>query len=257
MMTEFTRTWCLLAVVAGCARSVAAKAPPEGSSALTLEVMPSLSGSRNATLRTGDEVTSGDGIQVAVKPTVDAHVYVAYCDRSRQLTIFPSDGGIEAKAGMIAYAPAGEAHIILDDQVGPEVLYVIASRKPLDVADPKLAAAISRIRPDASVECGDSFDRVLDKGKPVASNAGTPQHPEPGADQPPQSSAPPPAASQPAVPRPNTAQPRHASRIPPPAELQRGGFIRWGSMGVVSAGGDHDDIVVLRYGFTHVAPRSP
>src|SRR6185503_1645192 len=215
-MTELVRRVYLLVLVCSCARSTPTSAPSPGGSDLTLDVTPSVSGSRGATLRSGDKVASGDGIRVAVKPSLDVRVYVAYCDRNRQLAIFPKDSGIDAKAGVITYVPASDASIILDEQVGREVLYVIASRRSLDVADPELAAAISRAKPDASVECGESLDRVLDKGKstarpapvPVARAAATPLH----------SAAPP--------------------RTPPPAELQRGAFIRWGAVGAVSAGAD-------------------
>ncbi len=270
-MRTFTALGCALALSAGCHRGARSPAPPAGSGDLTLEVTPTLSGSRRAVLRPGDEVVSGDGIQIAVKPAIDAHVYVAYCDRDRRLTIFPRDGSVAARAGTITYIPSEEGHIILDDQVGPEVLYVIASRRPLDVADPDLAAALSRARPDTAAECGEPFDRVIHGDTQRLTEAGASEPPE----RPDEPSASPvaPAAAAPssrlavppvAPPRlaetpPPGASPskRAGSRLPPPVTLERGAFIRWGASGNVSAGGDRNDIVVLRYGFTHVARHAP
>jgi Domain of unknown function (DUF4384) len=231
-MTRARRIGWLLGLVS-CAHRAPPSAPSTASSELTLEVTPSVSGLRHATLRSGDQVVSGDGIQIAVKPTTDAHVYVAYCDRNHQLAIFPSVGSIEAKAGMVTYAPARNANIVLDDQVGPEVLYVIASRRPLDVADPALAAAIARAGQDPRAECGAPFDRALDQGRSAEVHDAPASPAPPGRPRPPHASPP---------------------RVPPPADLQRGGFLRWGAMGTVSADGDRDDIVVLRYAFLHVAP---
>src|SRR6201999_847969 len=104
-VVDVHRTWWLLALMAGCARGVPLDVPA-ASSELTLEATILLSGSRSAILRPGDEVVSGDGLQVVVKPTVAAHVYVAYCDTHRQLALFPGDGGLAASAGMVTYAPA-------------------------------------------------------------------------------------------------------------------------------------------------------
>lgn len=268
IMSEFVRIGCLCLLTASCARIVSPDAPATASSELTLEVTTSLRGSRTATLRSGDDVMSGDGIQIAVKPTVDAQLYVAYCDRNGQLTLFPRDDGIKAKAGKVTYAPSKDASIILDDQVGPEVLYVIASHRPLDVADPELTAAISRARSDAHVECGAPLDRVL-QGNSVVMDAGATRqqdvHAEqvtsPGAttSQNPPPGSPPRGGTSMSPTSPPTARPPHTRpppRIPPPADLQRGAFIRWGSTGAVSAGADRSDIVVLRYNFTHVASRA-
>jgi hypothetical protein len=274
MIRRCARVWCLLAVLAGCSRSTA---PSAGSGSaprakFTLDITPSLTGSRNTVLRSGDTVVTGDGINIAVKASTDANLYVGYCDRDRKLTIFPPMGSIEAKAGEATYMPAKEANITLDDQVGPEVLYVIGSRRRLDIADPELAAAISKVRPGAAnVECGEALDQVLESKGP------DPVTPEPATAP----GAPPPAApgsATPAVPAPagasaeagasaSTATPAKSKpparaqlrggqttdHLPPPAKLERGGYITWGPKGEVSADGDRDDIVVLRYSFTHVA----
>jgi hypothetical protein len=190
-----------------------------------LEVSPRLRGSREGNLRSGDKVVTRDKIRVVAKTSVDAHLYLGYCDRDRRLAFFPREGSIEAKAGETTYAPAENADIVLDEQVGPEVLYVIASRRRLDLADPELAEAMSKVRPGAAdVDCGAPLEQVLAKRRPATSDLG----------------------------RPAAGSTRGAGRVPPPAELDRGGYIRWTDAGAVSAGGDRDGIVVVRYNFTHV-----
>lgn len=265
-MAHVHRAWWLFALMAGCARGVSPGTPTTASE-LVLEVTISLSGSRSAILRTGDEVVSGDGIQVAVKPTVAAHVYLAYCDPHHQLALFPGDGGLAASAGRITYAPAPDAAIVLDDQPGQEVLYVIASRRPLDVADPQLAGAISRANPGTRVECGEPLDRALATDRTARTDTGAARPPAPLAEP-----GTPPDASPSQDPQPRDLSARgapshtaHGSlspphpaaspRVPPPPEVQRGAFLRWGATGAISASGDHHDIVVLRYAFTHVAAR--
>lgn len=266
-MHAFLVLGCALALSIGCHRGALAPAPLAGSGELTLEVTPTLSGSRPAVLRSGDEVASGDGIQIAVKPTSDAHVYVAYCDGTRRLTFFPREGSIAALAGTITYIPSKDGRVTLDDQVGPEVLYVIASRRPLDVADPELVAALSRARPDTAVECGEPLEPVIHGDAQRVTEAGVSEQPEVSSDPSVLPAAPP--AARPAMP--GVASPRLAetphpvapprkraqSRPPPPVTLERGAFVRWGPAGNVAAGGDRENIVVLRYSFRHVARRAP
>lgn len=248
----------LFAALAGCARtaSPAVTAPARGDSApaarepFTLDVTPSLTGSRDAVLRAGDQVRTGDGINVAVKASADAHLYLGYCDRDRKLTLFPQEGSIEAKAGEITYAPARGANITLDAQTGPEVLYVIGSRRRLDLADPELASAISKVRPGArDVECGAALNQVLESKGPAP--APTRSVAAASAPRVARASAPGKVASQRAARVPPAD--RDDDRLPPPAKLERGAYITWGAAGAVSASGDRDAIVVLRYTFTHVA----
>ncbi len=267
-MTHDHRAWWLCALMAGCARGVSPGTPTTASE-LVLEVTISLTGPRSAILRSGDEVASGDEILVAVKPTAAAHVYLAYCDPRNQLALFPGNGGLAASPGRITYAPAPDAAIVLDDQPGQEVLYVIASLKPLDVADPRLAGAISRTNPGPRVECGEPLDRALAADRAARTDTGATSPPTPPAEpetspdaalsQDPLRPGPPNASPARAVP-PHTAygslpppHPAAPPRVPPPAEVQRGGFIRFGTTGAISASGDHHDIVVLRYEFTHIA----
>jgi hypothetical protein len=198
-----------------------------------LDVTPFLKGSRTAVLRTGDTVVTGDSINMKITTSVDAHLYVAYCNEKSELAVFPPQGSIATKARQVAYAPDRDADIVVDEQVGSEVLYVIASRRRLDVADPELAAAISRVRPGlVGAECKQSLQRTLDKKHRESAH-----------------SPPPTRTSQ------DVTQDRpimQVDRPPPPADLERGGYIRWRVDGEVSAGGDRDDIVVLRYSFTHL-----
>lgn len=249
------RVSCLLVVLAACGRSAptGVNAPPAGSgnssvsgergmkvepTPVTLEVTPRLRGSRDIILRSGDHVVSRDKIRIEVKASLDAHLYLGYCDRDRKLAIFPEQGSIEARAGETTFAPDRDRAIALDDQTGPEVLYVIASRRRLELADPELAQTIFKARPGAaSVECGAQLKQVLEKKKP------------------------PPAPPQPRSPEPVKGD--RISRLPPPSKaerypaLERGGYITSEDTGEVSASGDRDGIVVLRYSFTHVDKLPP
>lgn len=262
----------LLAVLAGCARStpppMAAASSGSGGPApqarFTLDVTLSLTGSRNAVLRTGDRVVSGDRINAAIKASVDAHLYVGYCDRDGMFTIYPPVGSIEARAGEITYAPGKGANITLDDQIGAEVLYVIGSRRRLDVTDPELTAALSRAKAGAAgAACEHPLQHFLEGTRtastmpqpapaPAAATRASTGTPAPGLVRSEASTAHRPGPGQPrARSQPGTGQ--HSDRLPPPANLERGAYITWGPGGEVSAEGDLDDIVVLRYSFSHVA----
>lgn len=244
-----THIWALLATLAGCQRaapprvkapSVDRSSPTAGERGMnveappfTLEVTPRLRGSKEIVLKNGDDVVSRDTIKVEAKTSVDTHLYLGYCDKDHKLTIFPREGSIEAKAGQTTYAPNKDADLKLDDQPGSEVLYVIASRRRLDFADPDLAEAISKVRPGAdSLECA-PLNQALEKKKPpkLAILSG----PLKGLLKPP-------------VPEPSEPE-RNL------ADLERGGYIgyiRWHDTGGVSAGSDRDGIVVLRYTLKHV-----
>ena len=228
---SFARICGLLVVFAGCQRSALppVQATERGmaieSAPFELKVTPRVRGSREATLRSGDKIVSRDRIKITASTSVDAHLYLGYCDRDRRLAFHPKEGSIEAKAGAIIYAPNQNADIKLDDQVGPEVLYVIASRRRLDLADPELAKALSEVRPGAAdADCGPALEQLLAKRGPARSDLGH---------------------------GPKAAAGR-TGRVPPPVELDRGGYISWTDAGEVSAGGDRDGIVVVRYNFIHV-----
>src|SRR5262245_55025352 len=99
--------WGLLAALAGCQRSAPPKVNTPSTSSnspvadergmdvelgpFTLEVTPRLRGSREIVLKSGDQVVSRDGIKVEIRSSVNAHVYLGYCDKDSKLTLFPRE----------------------------------------------------------------------------------------------------------------------------------------------------------------------
>ncbi|HSR99430.1 MAG TPA: hypothetical protein VLM79_20400, partial [Kofleriaceae bacterium] len=112
-------------------------------------------------LRDGDTVMTGDRLRVFVVTSIDAHLYLAFC-ASQHLHTLPSPHGALAKAGQLAAIPDAGGELLLDDQVGSEVLYVIVSQPELSQADPALAARIATASdPTQMVDCGTSLDLLM------------------------------------------------------------------------------------------------
>ncbi|HEU4405656.1 MAG TPA: hypothetical protein VFS43_10230 [Polyangiaceae bacterium] len=151
-------------------------------------------------------------------------------------------------------AVLGSGNLVLDDNPGREALYVIASRRPLDQADPQLDKALATARPgDASVDCGSRLERLM---------AGP---------------ASPPSTTQAALPAPATAPPAPSSPKPPRAsahaleferppvtcvrnaraEIVRGMGVEGASGDSVKAESNAEGVVVLRFGFEHRPKPAP
>ena len=103
-------------------------------------------------VRSGDIVMDGDRLQLSVRTSRDAYLYLAFCSQQakapqyRGLDVFPEQGGIPMVANQSTVAPAKNADIVLDDQQGLETLYVIMSRNELSHADAHLAGVIAAAR---------------------------------------------------------------------------------------------------------------
>lgn len=116
-------------------------------------------------LQDGDTAMTGDRIHVSIQTSKDAYLYLAFCAH-RTLAIYPQHG-IRTRAGDLMSAPDRE--LVLDSEPGPEVLYVILSRREISIADPKLADAIAAKRPTSmTTDCGPSFEATL-AGNPTPS----------------------------------------------------------------------------------------
>jgi hypothetical protein len=123
----------------------AASAPP-----LTFKLAGRVSGSVNGPLQGGMTLRSGDLLDLTVETSDAAHLYVLYCGASGNLTSYPSAGAAASQRGVRMVLPGPGKQFRLDDRTGSEVLYVVASRSPLSVADPDLDVAISEARTDAA-----------------------------------------------------------------------------------------------------------
>lgn len=202
-------------------------------------------GSRAGELRNGDLVQSGDRIQLTIRTAEDSHVYIAYCSKSGGLAWFPDRGSIPAKADVPVIAPAARASIVMDDNPGPESLYVVISQRDLSVADPELSKLMEFTRGGGDPkDCKRPF---VEKGDPPP-RGNAPHRPKKTALKDPRELDD--SASSTGSPGSSTAP----EDLPPPTvELIRGGFIAWDAPQQVSAQMDSTGIAILRYAFTHVA----
>lgn len=117
-------------------------------------------------LRDGDTLMTGDRLRLSVVTSTDAHLYLAFC-ASQHLQLVPSQQGVIATAGQLAFIPEAGGELLLDDQPGSEVLYVIVSQSELSRADPALAARIAAASdPTRTVDCGASLDGLMKSAAP-------------------------------------------------------------------------------------------
>jgi hypothetical protein len=217
-----------------------------------LRVALRINGVARGGFRDGELVRSGDHLQLTIQTREASHVYLAYCTRDRELAWFPPRGSVVTRPDEAVIAPAPNAAIVLDDNLGPEVLYVVVSRSELSLADPELGKAVERARGGGSAaDCGEA----LGDRRRESRSKGARQRPR-AAPQ-----------ARPAAPRDRAkavevsaatayAPDEEPERAPRPVGLVRGGALRWDDLEQATATVDASGIAILRYGFEHVA-RSP
>jgi hypothetical protein len=113
-------------------------------------------------LRDGDTVTAGNRIRASVVTSADAYVYLVFCG-GQQFQMYPTQRGVRVKAGDVVLVPEGSGELVLDNQPGSEVLYLILSRSELSLADPALASMIANGGANRTVDCGSNLDLRLMK----------------------------------------------------------------------------------------------
>lgn len=221
---------------------------------IDLQVALRVNGARRGAPRDGDIVRSGDHLQLTIQTREASHVYLAYCSRDRELTWFPPRGNILTRPNEVVIAPDPNAAIVLDDNLGPEVLYVVVSRFELSSADPELAKAIEASRQGGlASDCGQPFG-----GKPALPPKKPPPKRGQGASSIPRTAFPMPdeqaqGAGMKDLPGPAPTAGPGADRRPPDVGMVRGGYIGWNDLEQVTAKVDAAGIAILRYGFKHVA----
>lgn len=194
-------------------------------------------------LGNGATAIDGDRLQIQVRTSRDAYLYLAFCSqhasdpRYAGLVVFPDRGAIRVTAFETTVAPNPAAEIVLDNQPGQESLYLIFSRIELSRADTELADAIAAARQgNQTTDCGAALKttpaRSTAAGKPLRVWNGKPTSPK-------RRSA-----------RNSELRPRDDD---PVVEIQRGGDIVWKHGEPVGLDADPDGIVVLRFGLNHVA----
>jgi hypothetical protein len=200
-------------------------------------------------VRSGETLMDGDRLQVTVRTSTDAYLYLAFCSQSGSspryhgLSVFPPVGAIPLAANVLAFAPAPPDEIVLDNKPGPETLYLIFSRTELPRADSGLAAAIAAARQGReTTDCGARLRGATATTLKAGSQSwsgGRPAPPDPGA----------PGLASEHSPSPD----RMASRGKPVVEIERGGGVVWSGGSPAGVAADPDGIVILRYDFKHVA----
>jgi hypothetical protein len=111
-------------------------------------------------LRNGASIRTGDRIRVSFVTSENAFLYLAFCKEGK-LAVYPSQGGIRTKAGELMTAPQGAGELVVDHQIEQEVLYLILSRSPIAVTDPRLAEALAPERPAGQLDCKAAPDAGL------------------------------------------------------------------------------------------------
>lgn len=200
-------------------------------------------------IRSGDIVLDGDRLQVSVRTSRDAYLYLAFCSQHardpqyRRLSVFPDQGGIRVIANQPTLAPARDGkigEIVLDNQPGQEALYLILSRNELSRADAGLADVLAAARRGReTTECGAPFEAAVARSRKGdtrrrGSNEGQRKArpallvPHSGAEY-----APDPDPDKPVV------------------QIQRGAYVEFGGVqsGVEA---DPDGIAILRYELKHI-----
>jgi hypothetical protein len=201
-------------------------------------------------VRSGDIVLDGDRLQVSVRTSRDAYLYLAFCSqhagdpRYPGLSVFPDQGGIRVIANQPTLAPArggkiGE--IVLDDQPGQEALYVILSRNELSRADAGLADVLAAARRGReTTDCGARFESAV-----TGSRKGNTGHRGwNGGSRKSRAAQPVPHSGAESAPSPDPGR--------PVVQIQRGGYVEFGGVqsGVEA---DPDGIVILRYELKHLS----
>jgi hypothetical protein len=211
------------------------------------------SGRPAISLELGNDATviDGDRLQVSVRTSQDAYLYLAFCSQHAKdprysgLTVFPEEGALRVRAYETKIAPDKAAEIVLDDKPGQEALYLIVSRIELSRSDAELTQVIASARQGSqSADCATSL-RAPVAGPPGERKA---KRVWSGSSQP--------RARRPAPPgAPSVARKRTSARPEddPVVEIQRGGDIVWNNGTWMGVEADPEGIVILRYGLTHVA----
>lgn len=200
-----------------------------------VQVVLQVRGSRTGELSNGDLVQSGDRLQLKIASKTDSHLYLAYCNAKGSLTWFPPRGSIPAKADTLVTAPAERASIVLDDNPGPESLYLLISQQELSLADHELSQLIESSRAGGETPEASETHKTQDCKRPFIKRSPTKKPNQKGHRTPPAGAA--------------SADPA------PTVELIRGGYIAWDDPQQVTARVDASGIAILRYAFTHVARR--
>ncbi len=125
---------------------------------LTIRVHQLLSDQTLRPLQSGDTLQSGDWVGFTIRVDQPAYVYVAqvFADGSAAVHFPEGDDDVLLQPGLDLPIPGGGLFFQLDEEVGEERTYFIASERPLGDADARTAAAVGLIRARALESNGEA-----------------------------------------------------------------------------------------------------
>jgi hypothetical protein len=217
---------------------------PRESLSLKLEVWARAEGQTSGPLVQDMVLRSGDKIFVQAKVSKKAYVYVLHCDTGQKLETLPTTGPVEFELNQKDDLPEPGNWFLVDDHAGNDVIYVVASERRLERADPTLAETIAEAGRGPGVDCSE--------GKFVHALSGPSPAPPPGSKSaPPVPPQPTPSAStgrRPPShgPRPGAVRPKQG----PHDHTTRGTTVQGGS-GARATRADEAGIAVVRLPFRH------
>lgn len=158
------------APVAGQDRGVEKVSASEVSVPLALTVR--VNGKAGRLLRAldpGDTLHSGDLVELVVSVDRPAFVYIVqrFPDGSAAV-LHPESGDLQLPAALETRLPEPGAWYQLDQTVGEEHLYVVASERPLSDADREVAEALARVRTEGTLEAPAVAPAAPPRPAPVA-----------------------------------------------------------------------------------------
>lgn len=131
---------------------------------------------------TGQSIlVDGDRLQLEIQTSENGYLYLAFCSRHdtgpryHGLSVFPAQGGQALMANVAQIMPSTVDEIVLDNQPGSEIIFVIVSKTELSRADSRLADILDGARQGvASAECRSFQQAVVAPPPKAVPSAGKP-----------------------------------------------------------------------------------
>ncbi|HEU4411141.1 MAG TPA: hypothetical protein VFS43_38165 [Polyangiaceae bacterium] len=227
-------------------------------------------GSQAGPFRNGMALRANDRLYFEAQVSKQANLYFFHCNGKQELERIPAQDAIVLPIGTRHDVPEPHAYFELDENPGADVIYVVASERTLEVADPAFNDAIERARHKQaqSLDCGKERFEAIAAGKPLKEGSTgqkgvrakqTEAPPSPVKPGPPLAAGGrkssvrqgPPLLAAANVPPPGQSRPwQEPVPADPMADTLRG--TKWkGGAGLSASRADKDGIVVLRFSFTH------
>lgn len=218
---------------------------------LELTVWARTKGSHEGPFKNAMRLRQGDRLYFDGEASKPAYVYMLHCDEQQALERLPQRGYIPLSARQPSELPERYQYFEVDGHEGEEVIYVVASERPLADDGPAFYEALTRGPEQEAVrlDCGRPSAR-RGQASPVNS---VPRPKVVGKKPPPLPPAALPPVVVPASPEPPAAPPEQPGLEPPStpvATTLRGTPVKGGAS-VSAIRADRAGIVVMRFSFEH------